>query len=130
MIDAPSAVTTRNHEVDGPVALVVCRQPLDERSVLGRAATAMANAGWELGVAAPSRPRGPEDGGMGWYPTGPGPAAARRVRQLGAQADVVCTDAATLPLVRRAKPRAPVVLLVEDELLGRHAKALRDARLD
>jgi glycosyltransferase involved in cell wall biosynthesis len=123
IVDA--ATTVRRRSGPGTLRLlVVTAGPLDTRPFLARAATRLRDAGWDVSVAAPERPRSDE---LAWYPLGGNRRArSRRLRHLGAFVDVVLVDPAALPLVQRTAPRAPVVLAVDEELLGPRSRVATD----
>jgi glycosyltransferase involved in cell wall biosynthesis len=131
IIDAAAVETPRERPTGmpgSPAVLVVDANPLATTSFLHRVTTALARDGWETSVASPGRVNEPD---VAWYPL---PrrlrGAARRIGNLAAYADVVVTSPAALPVIRRSRPRAPVVLLVDEELLGRRARVLGDDRIE
>ncbi len=108
--------------------LIVAIAPLGARPALERTAAAVAAAGWETSIAAPARSA---IAGSSWYPlTGSVRSAVKRVRRLAAQADLVVVDPDGLRIAQRAQLRAPLVLIVDEELLGSRARALHNARID
>ncbi|MCU1426807.1 MAG: glycosyl transferase group 1 [Actinomycetia bacterium] len=108
--------------------LVVATGPLDARPFLLQAAATVVTAGWETSIASPTRAAVAD---AAWYPLAGGTrASAKRLRRLAAQTDLILTDPGGLRVVQRAQLRAPVVLLVEEELLGTSTKSLRDGRID
>src|SRR4051794_31230614 len=112
IVDAGSAVA-RERGADEVRVVVVSPGSLERQPFLARATIALRDAGWDVSVAAPQCPRLE---GVAWYPVnGQGRDAARRLRHLGAVADVVLLEPAALRVVQRAHPRAPVALLVDEE---------------
>jgi glycosyltransferase involved in cell wall biosynthesis len=127
IVDAGSAVA-RERGADEVRVLVVSPGSLERQPFLARATVALRDAGWDVSVAAPQRPRLE---GVAWYPVnGQGRDAARRLRHLGTVTDVVLLEPVALRLVQRAHPRAPVALLVDEELLGARVQRLRPDRID
>jgi glycosyltransferase involved in cell wall biosynthesis len=98
-------------------ALLVHEGALARLPLLVFAATTLRDAGWDVSVAAPM---GPMLDGVTWYPRPRARGSARRhLRRTMALADVVLTDVASFPLVRRARGQAPVVLLADEPPFGR-----------
>src|SRR5689334_4658474 len=118
-----AAPTRRSGPDEEMHLLVVAHGALDHSPFLRRAVDVAVHAGWETSVAAPVA-AGRDD--VAWYPL---PRRRREMRrrlhQFAAQADLVLVEPSTLPAVERAGTRTPVVMLVDEELLGRRAAMLR-----
>src|SRR4051812_18464859 len=127
IVDAASSLP-REPAPDALRALVVAPASLARRPFLGRATSALRDAGWDVSVAGAQRP---DLDGVAWYKVaGHGRDATRRLRQLAAVADVVLLEPETLRTATRAHLRAPVALLVDEELLGARAGGVRRERVD
>jgi glycosyltransferase involved in cell wall biosynthesis len=118
----------RDHRARDLRVLVVTGGTLREPDALATAAHELAAAGASVTVAAPAAPA---VDGLRWYPTG----ADRRhlapeLAAVARDADVVLTDPRTVADLRRLRTPAAIVLVADEELLGRRARRLRHARVD
>lgn len=124
-----NAATPRSQPTgDARRVLAVVSRALSPSSYIGQITCALRDLGWEIAVASRGRPA--IDGAQWLEVDGRGRSAARELHALASGVDVVLAEPDSMPFVDRAHTRPPVVLLVDEELLGPRARRLHSARID